>query len=67
MGTKKVNGLLPSDYTDLLRTVKKRIQESRVLAYRAVNKELIKLYWDIGKEIVSRQERAGAVMYFCIK
>lgn len=55
----KSDHLLPSGYGDLLQTVKKRIQESRVLAYRAVNKELIQLYWNIGREIAERQAREG--------
>jgi len=55
----KSDHLLPSGYGDLLQTVKKRIQESRVLAYRAVNKELIQLYWSIGREIAERQAREG--------
>lgn len=55
---KQVNSL-PSDYRKLLQSVKKQIQESRIRAYRAVNKELIQLYWNIGKEIATRQERDG--------
>jgi len=34
-------------------------QESRLRAYRSVNKELIDLYWGIGREIAERQERDG--------
>ncbi|HDO22100.1 MAG TPA: DUF1016 family protein, partial [Nitrospirae bacterium] len=59
MSSMKSDHLLPSGYGDLLQTVKKRIQESRVLAYRAVNKELIQLYWNIGREIAERQAREG--------
>lgn len=59
MSAMKSDHLLPSGYGDLLQTVKKRIQESRVLAYRAVNKELIQLYWHIGREIAERQAREG--------
>ncbi len=59
MSSMKSNALLPSDYSDLLQSIKKRIQESRILAYRAVNKGLIELYWNIGKDIASRQERDG--------
>ncbi len=54
----KINSL-PSDYGKLLQSVKKQIQESRIRAYRTVNKELIQLYWNIGKEILERQEREG--------
>ncbi len=53
------NNSLPSDYRTLLKSVKKQIQESRIRAYRSVNKELIQLYWNIGKEILERQESEG--------
>ncbi|MBI4682527.1 MAG: DUF1016 domain-containing protein [Nitrospirae bacterium] len=58
MGPKRITSRTTS-YGDLLQTIKARIQESRILSYRAVNKELIKLYWNIGHEIASRQEREG--------
>jgi predicted nuclease of restriction endonuclease-like (RecB) superfamily len=50
---------LQSDYLKLLQSVKEQIQESRIRVYRTVNKELIQLYWNIGKEIAIRQERDG--------
>ena len=55
---KKINSL-PADYGHLLQSVKKQIQKSRIRAYRTVNKELIQLYWNIGKEISERQESEG--------
>ncbi|MFO0795513.1 MAG: DUF1016 N-terminal domain-containing protein [Candidatus Brocadiaceae bacterium] len=57
--SRRKGSLKPPDYADLLQTIKKRIQESRINAYRAVNKELIELYWNIGREIASRQEQEG--------
>lgn len=51
--------VIPPDYGDFLQAVKQRIQESRIRAYRSVNKELIDLYWGIGREIAERQERDG--------
>ena len=54
----KINSL-PSDYRKLLQSVKRQIQESRIRAYRTVNNELIQLYWNIGEEIATRQERDG--------
>ncbi len=50
---------LPSDYAAFLKIIKRHISESRLQAYRAVNKELITLYWNIGEEIAMRQERDG--------
>lgn len=46
-------------YTELLNSVKARIRLAQYNALKAVNKELIALYWDIGQMIVNRQEREG--------
>jgi len=46
---------LPEDYGSLLLEVKKRIRAARYRALRAVNKELVGLYRDIGRMIVERQ------------
>jgi len=46
---------LPDDYTALLAEVKERVRSAQYEALKAVNKELIALYWDIGRMIVSRQ------------
>ncbi len=43
-------------YGELLVAVKQRIQTAQYEALKAVNKELITLYWDIGRLIISRQE-----------
>jgi hypothetical protein len=48
--------LLPSEYADLLGTIKQRVRDAQYAALRAVNKELISLYWDIGRMIVERQQ-----------
>ena len=48
---------LPADYASLLGEVKERVRSAQHAALRAVNKELVALYWDIGKLIVSRQKR----------
>lgn len=57
--SKDRKNLTPPDYDGFLQEIKQRIRESRLLAYRAVNKELIELYWNIGREIAFRQERDG--------
>ena len=46
-------------YVSLLEDIKKRITSARIKASRSINRELIQLYWDIGKMIVSRQEKFG--------
>jgi len=47
------------DYPVLLAEVKARIQSAQYVALRAVNKELVGLYWDIGRLIVERQQSEG--------
>ncbi|MDQ2777102.1 MAG: PDDEXK nuclease domain-containing protein [Acidobacteriota bacterium] len=42
-------------YLSLLREIKERIRSAQYAALRAVNRELINLYWDIGRLIVDRQ------------
>ncbi len=49
----------PGDYPRLLSEVKERIRSAQYEALKAVNKELVGLYWDIGRMIVERQENAG--------
>jgi predicted nuclease of restriction endonuclease-like (RecB) superfamily len=43
-------------YGSLLGEIKKRIQSAQYEALKAVNRELIALYWDIGRLIVERQQ-----------
>ena len=52
--------LIPSSgYAAWLGEVKSRIQSARISAARSVNRELILLYWDIGRGIVEKQEKLG--------
>jgi hypothetical protein len=51
--------ILKSDYLPFLEEIKAKIKSSRIQAYRRVNKEIILLYWDIGKKIVEKQEQLG--------
>jgi predicted nuclease of restriction endonuclease-like (RecB) superfamily len=46
-------------YADMLRSIKAAVRDSRLLAQRTVNRELISLYWTIGREIAQRQEKEG--------
>jgi predicted nuclease of restriction endonuclease-like (RecB) superfamily len=57
--SKELSGQTPEGYAALLADLKKRIREARLRAALAVNKELITLYWSIGKDILSRQEQEG--------
>ncbi|KFX27914.1 PDDEXK nuclease domain-containing protein [Ralstonia solanacearum] len=47
------------DYPALLAEVKARVQAAQYAALRAVNKTLVRLYWDIGQLIVERQHSEG--------
>jgi predicted nuclease of restriction endonuclease-like (RecB) superfamily len=47
-----------SDYAGTLDAIKKRIKSAQYEALKAVNREQIVLYWDIGAIIVARQEKA---------
>ena len=46
-------------YAELLADIRRRIAASRTRAAVAVNRELIELYWGIGREILRRQEERG--------
>jgi hypothetical protein len=49
------------DYAHFLTEVKGRVQTARLQAGRAVNRELVMLYWDIGRGIVERQKALAGV------
>lgn len=49
--------LTSKEYGKFLNEIKSRIVSARIQAVRSVNHELIRLYWDIGKNIVERQEK----------
>ncbi len=55
----KLSKRLPDDYAALLAEVKERIRSAQYDALKVVNKEMIALYWDLGKLIVERQNREG--------
>ena len=46
----------PVEYSTLLGEIRERIRSAQYEALKAVNKELITLYWDIGRMIVERQQ-----------
>jgi len=48
--------LIPNDYVSLLGEIKQRIRSAQYEALKVVNKELISLYWDIGRFIMERQK-----------
>ncbi len=50
---------LPMTYSGLLNELKGRIQAAQTRAALAVNAELVRLYWEIGRTILLRQETEG--------
>jgi predicted nuclease of restriction endonuclease-like (RecB) superfamily len=50
---------LPAGYAELLDDLKSRVRSAQLKAAVSVNRELIQLYWDIGRLIVERQRREG--------
>jgi len=49
----------PDNYALFLNHLKQRIRQAQVRAALAVNRELLLLYWQIGKEILERQQLEG--------
>ncbi len=48
--------LILEDYGALLDAVRARIRSAQYQALRAVNRELVGMYWDIGRMIVEQQQ-----------
>ena len=46
---------LPAQYPALLAEIKEKVRAAQYAALRAVNQQLVGLYWDIGRLIVERQ------------
>jgi predicted nuclease of restriction endonuclease-like (RecB) superfamily len=55
----ELQDLLPKEYDALLTDLKNRIQQARLRAGLAVNRELVILYWQIGRDILARQQQQG--------
>jgi len=49
----------PDVYGEFLHALKERIREAQVRAAVSVNRELVLLYWQIGRDLAERQEREG--------
>jgi len=48
-----------ANYAAFLNGLKQRIRSAQIKAALAVNQELILLYWQIGRDILTRQESEG--------
>src|ERR1041385_5505131 len=52
-----MESLTPYSYAQFLAALKSRIQAAQLRAALAVNREMVLLYWEIGRDILERQER----------
>jgi hypothetical protein len=51
--------IFPENYDAFLQSLKARIRQAQLKAALSVNRELVLLYWEIGREILARQMDAG--------
>ncbi len=49
----------PSNYSQIIISLKEKIRQARVRATLTLNKELFLLYWGIGDTILQQQEQEG--------
>ena len=57
--TAEVTSSAGANYAEWIRSLKDRVRAARQRAALSVNSELILLYWDIGNDIVEKQEKFG--------
>ena len=50
---------LPDGYGVFLDSLKHRVRNSQAKAMLSVNRDLVSLYWDIGREIAKKQDHEG--------
>ena len=50
--------IILSEYRDWLRDLKQQIKTGQIKAALSVNSQMIMLYWDMGRQIVEKQEKA---------
>lgn len=51
--------VVPAGYDQFLGALKERIRRAQVRAALSVNRELVLLYWEMGREILARQDEQG--------
>jgi predicted nuclease of restriction endonuclease-like (RecB) superfamily len=59
MGKLTKNLSKDNSYLKFLSDIKDRIREAQYSALKSVNKELVSLYWDLGRKIVEKQQAYG--------
>ncbi len=58
MVKKEVGFIVTEEYKIWIDDIKQRVKQSQIKASVKVNYELLDLYWNIGKDIVNKQEKA---------
>lgn len=58
MASREVGFVVTEEYKSWINDVKMRIKQSQIKASVKINYELLDLYWELGKNIVSKQENA---------
>ena len=53
------SNIIPADYSTWLIAIKGRIHQAQQRATLSVNRELVALYWELGKDILTRQSEQG--------
>ena len=53
-----MKSLINLEYKEWLHSLKLQIKNSQIKAAITVNSQLIMLYWDLGRQIVEKQENA---------
>ena len=57
--TVKNTSIISSEYLDFKNEITSRIRSAQYEALKAVNKEMIALYWEIGRRITEQQAALG--------
>lgn len=57
MAKKEVGFIVTEEYKIWIDGIKQRVRQSQIKASVKVNYELLDLYWNIGKDIVNKQEK----------
>ena len=54
-----MNTIDQTNYQNFVEEIKEKVYQSQYEDLKAVNKELLKLYWEIGESIIAKQEQYG--------
>ena len=58
MATREVGFIMTEEYKAWIDDIKNRIRQSQIKASVRINYELLDLYWELGRDIVNKQQNA---------